>query len=407
MKSKYAIYDEEIKRIFLSNPNFDTEYTKVAQLILKTKQTAPQNADVNALKVYVRRNKKRILDLNEGIYNATDELDVAFTSAKNLWIKTKRKDGGVSGFIVNPNYVAPEEKQIKDIDFESIFNGKIKPIEVISNCINEGLFDRLVYTDVHIGMNVNPDGYSLYGGKWDEHEIEERLTMIVSHVVNNKKSETLYIDELGDFMDGWDAQTVRKGHELPQNMDNQKAYDVGVSFKIRMIDELVKHYKNIICNNICNDNHAGAFGYVVNSAFKTIIELKYSNVKVNNLRKFINHYSFGNYTFILTHGKDAKNLKFGFKAKLDIVAMEKIDNYIKEHYLYKENVVIEFSKGDSHQYVFDNSTSQTYSYCSYPALSPSSEWVQTNFKKGISGFVFFNFYEDRKVLQEYFFKWKN
>ena len=70
-------------------------------------------------------------------------------------------------------------------------------------------------------------------------------------------------------------------------------------------------------------------------------------------------------------------------------------------------MVIEFSKGDSHQYVFDNSTSQTYSYCSYPALSPSSEWVQTNFKKGISGFVFFNFYEDRKVLQEYFFKWKN
>jgi len=407
MRSKYAVYDEEIKRIFLSNPNFDTEYTKVAQLILKTKQTAPQNADVNALKVYIGRNKKRILDLNEGIYNATEEIDVAFTSAKNLWIKTKRKDGGVSGFIVNPNYVAPEEKQIKEIDFESIFNGKIELIEVIPNCIKEGLFDRLVYTDVHIGMNVNPDGYSLYGGKWDEHEIEERLIMLVSHVVNNKKSETLYIDELGDFMDGWDAQTVRKGHELPQNMDNQKAYDVGVSFKIRMIDELVKHYANIICNNICNDNHAGAFGYVVNSAFKTIIELKYINVKVNNLRRFINHYSIGNYTFILTHGKDAKNLKFGFKAKLDIVAMEKIDNYIKEHYLYKENMVIEFSKGDSHQYVFDNSTSQTYSYCSYPALSPSSEWVQTNFKKGISGFVFFNFYEDRKVLQEYFFKWKN
>jgi hypothetical protein len=25
------------------------------------------------------------------------------------------------------------------------------------------IFDRLVYTDVHIGMEVNPDGYSLYG----------------------------------------------------------------------------------------------------------------------------------------------------------------------------------------------------------------------------------------------------
>jgi hypothetical protein len=33
---------------------------------------------------------------------------------------------------------------------------------------NKPPFDRAVYTDVHIGMDVNKDGYSLYDGVWDE-----------------------------------------------------------------------------------------------------------------------------------------------------------------------------------------------------------------------------------------------
>ena len=52
-------------------------------------------------------------------------------------------------------------------------------------------------------------------------------------------------------------------------------------------------------NNICEDNHAGAFGYVVNSAVKQILEQKYKNVYVNNMRKFINHYFIGTHCFIL------------------------------------------------------------------------------------------------------------
>ena len=286
------------------------------------------------------------------------------------------------------------ETEIQEIDFDSIISKYINPIKHEYKPFNAGnyTFDRLVYTDVHIGMTTNKNGHSLYGGKWDELEIEKRLDLLINHVVNNKKSDTLIIDELGDFMDGWNGETVRKGHKLPQNMDNEKAFDIGLSFKIKMIDALKPYYNKIICNNICNDNHAGSFAYVVNSAFKNIVEFRYENVIVNNIRKFIDHYLYENNCFIITHGKDGHNLKFGFKPVLDTKQIEKIDNYIKEHNLH--NYIIEFSKGDSHQKIFDESTSDSFDYYNYPAFSPSSEWVQTNFKIGFSGFEFFNFKKD-------------
>lgn len=168
------------------------------------------------------------------------------------------------------------------------------------------------------------------------------------------------------------------------------------------MDALVENYDRVVFNNICNDNHSGSFAYVVNSSFKTIAEIRYKNLEVNNIRDFINHYTVGNRCFILSHGKDGKNLKFGFKPMLDNKQSEKIDNYIKEHKLH--NYEIQFSKGDSHQKIFDESSSDSFDYFNFPAFSPSSEWVQTNFKKGMSGFEFFN-YSDNVSMHPFKFKW--
>jgi len=298
------------------------------------------------------------------------------------------------------------EIEITEIDFEAIIKKHITPYHFKPKKRDTGvfLFDRLVYSDVHIGMTTNKNGFSLYGGKWDEEQIFKNLDEMVSLVLENKKANTLIIDDLGDFMDGYDGETVRKGHALPQNMDNEKAYDVGLEFKIKLIDNLAPHYNRIICNNINNDNHSGSFAYTVNSGFKKFIEYRYRHVIVNNIRKFIDHYLYGKNCFIISHGKDGKNLKFGFKPILDTKQIEKIDNYIKEHKLH--DYIIEFSKGDSHQKIFDESTSDAFDYYNYPAFSPSSEWIQTNFKKGFSGFEFFNFKENgSKIHIPYKFGW--
>jgi hypothetical protein len=308
----------------------------------------------------------------------------------------------------NIAFYEKETEENKEIDFESIFKDKVKPIEIyyssdsLPYVANGCVFDRAVISDAHIGMDVNKDGYSLYEGSWSEKEIFESLTVFVNEILKNQKSDTLLLHELGDFLDGWEGYTTRGGHKLPQNMDSQKAFDVGLRFKINLIDALFKKYRKIKVVNICNDNHAGAFGYVLNSAFKTYIELKYpNNIEVFNQRKFIDHYIEGKKCFILTHGKDEKSLKFGFKPKLDPIQIEKIKNYIDEYKLWEYD--IEFGKGDSHQLLFDLTSSTAFEYQNFGAISPPSDWVKTNFKNTLRCFTTFNYYESQKTTNNYIF----
>ena len=289
----------------------------------------------------------------------------------------------------------------EQIDFTKFFEGKITPVNIKPKSINQkALFDRAVLTDVHVGMKVS-DGHSLYDGSWNEEELFKRRDIFVNEIINNQKSNKLLIHELGDFMDGYNGMTTRGGHELPQNMDNQKAFDVALTFKITLIDALFQYYSKIEVVNICNDNHSGAFGYIVNSAFKAYIELKYKNVSVINQRKFIDHYLVQNRCFILTHGKDDKSLKFGFKPHLDAVQIEKIKNYIDEYKLHCYQ--IEFSKGDSHQLLFDLTSSTAFEYQNFGAFSPPSDWVKVNFKNTKSSFTTFNYYVSQKTINNYIF----
>ena len=340
----------------------------------------------------------------KGIRDQCNDHEVDIKHVKDGWLKN---DTSRVRFI-NPAYQEPNKSDILDIDFESLIpNNKEVKVDTQSFDRDDAIFDRVVYTDVHIGMTTNEDGFSLYGGKWDKEELMRRNEIMIDHIITNQSSKEIHIHELGDLMDGWNGETTRKGHKLPQNMTNQEAFDTALEFKISQINTLVDHYSKIYVHNVCNDNHAGAFGYVVNSAFKRIIEQMYpSIVTVYNQRKFIDHYVAHNRAFLLTHGKDDKNLKFGFKPVLDKKQENKIDNYIKHNKLYGKGK-IEFSKGDSHQYIFDYSSSETFDYCNYPAFSPSSEWVQTNFQRGISGFLFFNYFEDRRSEHPYLFDWED
>jgi len=290
------------------------------------------------------------------------------------------------------NIVFREVASIESIDFDTILSKykNFKPSKGLTRFpIREDIrdFDTLTYTDVHIAMETNADNNSMYAIEWNKKCVLESLKELVLKTIRNKRSETLVIDELGDFLDGLNGYTTRGGHKLPQNMTDEEAFDLGLHFKIKLIGALQNQYENIIVNNICNDNHAGSFGYFVNSAAKRIIENLYDNVTVNNHRQFINHYFVGDICFLITHGKDDKTLKFGFKPQLDSKGLEKIDQYCKQNDIYKKAKKIVFKKGDSHQALFDMCTSDDFYYFNYPALSPSSQWVQNNFKKGRRGFV--------------------
>ena len=322
--------------------------------------------------------------------------------------KTKVKSSklvshNASHMVYNIAFFNEDEEAILDVDkhLEEVIQKYITPLnsEVKDECIRyTDYFDRLVYTDCHLGMDVNgKDGDSLYEGKWDKEEVLKRLDLMLYHIKTFKKGRKLIIDDLGDFLDGLGGQTTRKGHELPQNMNDKEVFELALEFKIKLIDNLVNEYEEILCHNITNDNHSGVFSYFVSSAFEKIINCRYSGkVKVKTIKKFIDHYSEGNHTFVISHGKDIGEQKFGLKPKLDAVQAEKIDQYCKEHKLYNGNF-IEFSKGDSHQAIYDDTTSNDFSYYNYPAFSPPSNWVKTNFSNSKSGFNFFNIHKELNI----------
>jgi len=278
---------------------------------------------------------------------------------------------------------------VESFDFKKIIEKYIKPIKQKQYFAKTGNkdFDTLTYTDVHIGMDSDIDNNTMYVKEWNREELFKTANIVIAKTLKVQDSNILYIDDLGDLLDGFNAKTTRGGHHLPQNMTNEQCFDAALEFKLKILYGLVNNYEYIYFNNICNDNHSGAFGYFVNESFKQIAEIQFKNVKVTNHRKFINHYFVGDICFLISHGKDDKSLKFGFKPQLDLKGADKINQYCKQYEIYKTAKLIIFKKGDSHQALFDMCTSDDFYYFNYPALSPSSNWIKNNFKLGRRGFV--------------------
>ena len=331
------------------------------------------------------------------IKRESNSLGLDDKDVKHGWLKTK----DASLFFKNPNFASGEEL---DLDFNKLLENAPKlTIEKVKNTLYSGEFDKLVFTDVHIGMDSSDKGRSLYPSEWNENILFDRLEKMISYTLAKQNSNILHILDLGDYLDGFNGQTTRGGHSLPQNMSNQKAFDVGFMFKTLLITQLSPFYDKIYVRNICNDNHSGDFSYFVNQCFKTYIERDLDNVFVTNQTLFIDHEIIGNKCFVTTHGKDTHNLKFGFKAKIDPNQINRILGYLNNNQLLNKGYDIIFEKGDSHLYLFDSSSSDVFKYYNYPAFSPSSNWVMMNFQLGKSGFIHFNYDTEQKSINEFYF----
>lgn len=306
-----------------------------------------------------------------------------------------------------------KEEFIGDAALKLDFSAIVKSVEVpvlptgeIKN--NEWDFDKLVLTDIHVGMDPNPENKSLYGGKWDREELLKRADIVVNHVIDNQKSDVLVVDQLGDLMDGWDGFTVKKSHKLPQNMTNQQASEAAIAFLMRVIDGLVPQYMKIHVNNAVNSNHGGDFDAIICDFFKEIAEYRYSNVKVHNHQKFISHYVIKDWPMMICHGKDDGQMKFGMGTILTPQHVEKIKYYIDEHKLHTYKHKPEFHKGDTHMKLYDEGACDHFGWYNHPAFSPPSGYVQVNFKKSLQGFDLISYREDgQKAYAPYIFPFES
>ncbi len=283
------------------------------------------------------------------------------------WVKYEKKD---------VDYLAEIKAIFSELKFE-----QIKPFKLTKS--NKAI--KITLADMHVGMSANN---SLFEYKYDKDDFFNSLDLVYHSVINeykaNGKFDVLYIQDLGDGLDGYNKNTTRGGHELEQNMSNAEAFRTYVHGKINLINKLYKANiaNKIITTNTVNCNHAGDFGYMANYAIKLAVEAIYKDVEFLIFEKFIEHFIYGEHCFIQSHGKDKSYMKSGMPLKLDDKTQRFISQYIDKFQI--KSKYIHFEKGDLHQVGFNKC--KLFDYRNFMSFAPPSNWIQHNFGDGYSGY---------------------
>lgn len=258
----------------------------------------------------------------------------------------------------------------------------------------EGMFIYL--SDCHVGADVSSD--SIYNNEYNEREFHDRLVKILDRVKMEYeirgRFDAIYVVNLGDALDGYNGQTTRKTHHLPQNMSNKNQLLVFAKEIQWFVDTL---HSLSISNNVgyisvgCS-NHGGEWEWACNKIIETYFNLKYPQMFVKIFDKFIDYVNYGKHTIILTHGKDDIDMKFGMPLNLDNKTELYINEFIDNHDITNKSIY--FVKGDLHQ--SSVSPSKRFIYKNVGSIFGGSKWVATNYgkTKPVCDYQIFNRYED-------------
>jgi hypothetical protein len=312
-----------------SDSTFDAlkmQYYKLKRKFIITQQKKDKNGNVTSTTEKLQSTKLVLPPAHLQVSRvSTNE------STGQQWVIHTKESQNKALFELNKETI---KQSVKELD--------LKPLNVAK--IGE-IGDKILlvtYTDVHVGMNIENDLYD--SGFWGEDELFETLRAMVSHIgfrFNNHSK--IVVQDLGDFLDGYNSSTTRGGHALPQNMSNTECFKIASKFKIELAKKLAIHGVPLEFHSVVNDNHGGDFGNLVNIHVKEVLSYLLPEAKYNISEDFISHYIVGKWAFIICHGKDAKFMKFGFKAQLDQKAKDHIVNYIDKHDLHRYKIA--FCKG--------------------------------------------------------------
>lgn len=324
---------------------------------------------------------KRKVETHTGLEQECETVGIPINAVSNYWYKGKHYS--IHAKANELSYLQAIEDIITELPK--------RKLKVIKDKKKKSLVAiKATLTDMHVGLEPNPSGRALFGYEYNGEIFKDNLDKVFHSIIKEYnrygKFDVLVLDDLGDGLDGWNGQTTRGGHHLPQNMDNIKAFKTYVFGKLDLIERLydagIAH--KIYVRNVSNCNHSGDIGYAANISIQMIIERTYEKdaVEFYILEKFMEHFDYGDHTFILTHGKDKEYMKHGLPYKLDNKAIKFISDYI-EHYNIT-NKYIHVEKGDLHQIGYDRT--KRFDYRNFMSFAPPSAWSQNNFGDSYSGY---------------------
>jgi hypothetical protein len=301
-------------------------------------------------------------------------------------LKLRSKWQSASGEWLESYRAVPEsEVPLSLEDIEGAVKNALKSVAPsVTPLVAPSIFHRksmLVWTsDKHIGADTTD---AQHDKPYNKEVFAERMYSVADKIVTKSfeegKFHTVVIADLGDATDGQDGYTASRTHRLPQNMTNREVFETYMEVHIKFLETLVKNavaYNYEFWFNTCS-NHGGSYEYACHKAFQIYIQTKYPKIKVNSFDKFLGHTEFQGVTYLLTHGKDDKNRKFGLPLYPDAKTEVFIDNYLKLNRLSFNNN-IRLIKGDLHQSA-SVPCKNINRYRNVASIFGSSGWVMDNY----------------------------
>lgn len=323
--------------------------------------------------IYLRNQNKFAKDLSDNGFEPPENWS-------HGWLKTKE----ASIFIKNHSEEVPVDK-LDDIIKRAVEN--IKPITLPAVVSSNKKALRAVISDAHVGMKSDSRD-AMFSFEYNESIFNEHLqTLFLSiknKIDNHGNFEQIFVDDLGDGLDGFNGETTRGGHHLPQNMDNKSAWEAYVFGKLNTYVNIINlnAAEKYTFRNVTNCNHSGDFGWTANMAIKMTIEKMFNNVEYILLDRPIEHFFYGNHCFMLTHGKDKSLMVKNWPLQLT----EKISNIVRQYIDHHDinSKFIHLDKGDLHQLGY--AREPKFDYRNFMSFAPPSTWVQSNFGVSYCGF---------------------
>lgn len=300
-KSKFHIYDEKITELLRQNTNLSN--TDVAKLILNTEDSTRQNYEVDALRTYIFRSKKRLLDQHEGIYNATDSLDVPNTSVKHMWLKDKEK----SIFVKNPNYIESEN------DFSLLQNELIKNLQnyipkypTIERTKPNGNKRLFVFdpADIHIGKLCSAfEVGETYNNQIAVQRVLQGCRGILSEIKENSIDKVLFV--IGNDILHIDNAKRTTTSGTPQDTDGMwhTNFIIAKQLYVDIIEILMQIADVHVVYNPSNHDYTNGFflAQVIETHFKDC-----ENVTFDTTIAHRKYFVYGKNLIGTTHGDGAK-----------------------------------------------------------------------------------------------------
>lgn len=300
----------------------------------------------------------------------------ALNIKENLFLKKLEEDK----IKFNEKKVVELTKELNDLkekfkNTKEIFNYyKEKPNKIeFDPIISANKTLLLVLSDIHVGAyNSN---FSIYENPYDQKELHNRFTKILNRVqcldFNN-----IVVVNLGDSLDGYNEETTRGGHKLPQNMNNKEQVNAFLDEMLYLFEGLHSINKNIKYFCVGEANHCGDFGWLANEKLASVLDIYFKgDVESLIFDKFINHFRIGDTTFICTHGKDNSDMYKNYPLTLDLKTESKLNEYIEYNKINTDKIIV--IKGDLHQSAI--TYGKKFTYWSVGSIYGSSEWIHKNF----------------------------